>query len=147
MSARVLRILIASGVTMVVAGAILLSRPAKRLTPGIELEPGVMDTIDFAELDPDIANFLERAGRERLIGMSLVEFSELWPHAHTPNPADNGIRRQYRRFSLPMTAERRKELDRLIAGAAGVPCWPVLMVEVDTETSKILRVAVITQCL
>lgn len=115
--------------------------------PTERLEPRAMDSIDFSQLDPPLAQFIQLTRDHKTIGRQTSDFPDLWQYelSHKGEPQGGGY--VFTQFSLPMTKERRAEYDLQNSTPGAVPCWPMLGIRVDTSSSTIVGVTVYSQCL
>ena len=128
---------------VVVAAVVARSIPRPVPLPLEEVDKETLETVDFAALVPAVADFIAQAQMNDTIGRPVSSFPDLWKEAH---PGDDVTDRfQWRKFILPMAADLREENDRKVATREGILYWPMPLVRVDTEESKIVRVVVFTQ--
>ncbi|WP_339746817.1 hypothetical protein [uncultured Rubinisphaera sp.] len=117
---------------------------SRRLPPE-EIDSNTLRSVDETKLMPAVQKFIDLAQQYQTIGKPTSQFPDLWSNALPINPQDIGDRFRWYKFNLPMTADLRAENDAKIARREGVLYWPMLCVRVDTDESKIVRVAVFTQ--
>ncbi len=123
---------------------VVLSKPSRQQEL---IEPTAINTIDFSQLKPPVAQFIQLARDHKTIGRQTSDFPDLWQYSSTPKDESQTDRFVFNQFILPMTTEQRAENDQQISKQGGVPCWPMLGIRVDTSSSTIVAVAVYTQCL
>lgn len=134
------------GLTLIVLGLVAWRLTAQpRISFRKELiEQDALAMIDFSQLDPAVAQFIEQAQHHKSSGQLMSDFPDLWQMALSQPQSEN--HRLTYNFLLPVPASQRAQIDEA-AAAVGTPCWPMLMVDVDTRTSRITFVAIYVQCL
>jgi hypothetical protein len=112
-------------------------------------EEPAMAATDFEKLDPAIRKFISLAKAGKVIGRPASEFTAVLKQMTIPSDeqSDPPPRVDAYQLWLPMNEQAQKNFDAAIKTPGTVPCWPMLFVRVDTETTLVLRVAVYWQCL
>ena len=111
------------------------------------VEDSAIAMIDFSELHPDLSEFIDQLRANQVVGRNTSEFPKLWQHTITDVEDENPDDQIWYSFILPMTAEQEIENDQARKQTAGVLCWPMLGVRIDTKKSVIVMAGLYTQCL
>jgi hypothetical protein len=135
--------ILASVAAALSAVAVLQRQPQPEVSE--EIDPDAMAAVDFAALEPAVADFLAKAQKNETIGRGVSDFPLLWAEALPPDADEASSRFQWKRFILAMTAELQNENDSRVLHGNQVLYWPMLWVRIDTKEAKIVRVGIFMQ--